>query len=275
VRYETVEGIEGRGLKPRVIEQEGPTGLLVTTTLPSLDAEIETRLLSIPIDDSPEQTHRIMLAAACPAGARQQADLGLWYAFQEWLGLGSREVSLLFAEALAEMIPETAGLRLRRDFPALLKLIQAHALIHRANREYDAQGQVIATIEDYSAVHELVADLIAEGVRAAVSPALRATVEAVRAVIAEKSHVHKVAVDMINMDVVSASLAEVAKAMDRDKGTASRRIKEAIEAGYIVNRETKPGLPARLVPGDATPSQGQVLPTPEALRERCCGVAPL
>ena len=40
----------------RLIEREGPTGLLVTTTAISLHAENETRLISIPVDDTPEQT---------------------------------------------------------------------------------------------------------------------------------------------------------------------------------------------------------------------------
>ena len=48
----------GRG---KITEQEGPTGLLVTTTKTQLDAELETRMFSIPIDDSREQTTRICL----------------------------------------------------------------------------------------------------------------------------------------------------------------------------------------------------------------------
>jgi hypothetical protein len=45
VRYETVEKTKD-GLKPRLIEREGPTGLLVTTTAVKLHPENETRLLS-------------------------------------------------------------------------------------------------------------------------------------------------------------------------------------------------------------------------------------
>jgi len=45
VRYETVETTSD-GIKPRLIEREGPTGLIVTTTAVKLHPENETRLLS-------------------------------------------------------------------------------------------------------------------------------------------------------------------------------------------------------------------------------------
>src|SRR5829696_8399775 len=46
VRYETVEKTS-EGMKPRLIEREGPTGLIVTTTAVKLHPENETRLLSL------------------------------------------------------------------------------------------------------------------------------------------------------------------------------------------------------------------------------------
>jgi hypothetical protein len=53
VRYETVEKTPD-GLRSRVIEREGPTGLLVTTTAIGLHPENETRLLSITVTDTPD-----------------------------------------------------------------------------------------------------------------------------------------------------------------------------------------------------------------------------
>src|SRR5829696_6942041 len=46
LRYETVEKTS-EGLRPRLIEREGPTGLIVTTTAVKLHPENETRLLSL------------------------------------------------------------------------------------------------------------------------------------------------------------------------------------------------------------------------------------
>ncbi len=50
---------------PRLIEREGPTGLIVTTTQVGLHPENETRLLSVPANDTPEQTAAILRMLAC------------------------------------------------------------------------------------------------------------------------------------------------------------------------------------------------------------------
>ena len=70
-------------------------------------------------------------------------------------------------------------MRLRRDFGQLLNLIRAHAILHQATRARDSAGRLLATLEDYEAVRELLADILAEGVEATVSPAIRETVEAI------------------------------------------------------------------------------------------------
>ena len=53
IRYETVEKGEDGRMQARLIEREGPTAVLITTTEVSLHPENETRLLSVPVDDSP------------------------------------------------------------------------------------------------------------------------------------------------------------------------------------------------------------------------------
>ena len=49
-----------------------------------------------------------------------------------------------------------------RDFGALLTLIRSHALLHQASRSRDQNGRVVATLDDYAVVHDLVADLLAD-----------------------------------------------------------------------------------------------------------------
>ena len=51
IRYETVEKTKD-GLVSRLIEREGPTGLIVTTTSLRLHPENETRMLSLTITDT-------------------------------------------------------------------------------------------------------------------------------------------------------------------------------------------------------------------------------
>jgi hypothetical protein len=261
IRYATVEKT-ATGLRSRLIEREGPTGLLVTTTAVKLHPENETRLFSIPVDDSREQTSRILLAQARAGG--EPVDLTAWRALQSWLEGGDRRAVIPYASALAEAIPPIA-VRLRRDFPAVLALIRAHALLHQASRDRDAAGRVVATLDDYAAVRELVAELLADGVEATVSPKVRETVQAVATLL--ETGKAKGATDVM--------VTAVARALQLDKGPASRRVKDAVERGYLKNLEDRPGRPARLVLGDPLPEDQDLLPEPVALERawRGCAVA--
>ena len=151
LRYETVEKTD-EGLVSRMIEKEGPTGLIVTTTSVWLHPENETRLLSITITDSSEQTAAVFQALAKDDDTAN-IDLSRWHAVQTWLATGPSRVVIPFAEKLAQLVPPLA-IRLRRDFRTVLMLIRAHALLHQATRLKDGDGKVVATLEDYAAVRE-------------------------------------------------------------------------------------------------------------------------
>lgn len=257
VRYETVEKTTD-GLKAKLIDREGPTGLLTTTTAANLHPENETRLLSIPVTDTREQTAQVLLALADESLA-DDVDFAAWHALQVWLEGGEHRVTIPYAKALAGLIPPVT-VRLRRDFGMVLKLIRAHALLHQANRERDIEGQIIADIEDdYRAVRELVADLVAEAAEATVSPTVRETVNAVSTI--------------ISRGLAEASVVQVAQYLDLDKSATSRRVRVARDQGYVKNLEDRRGRPARLVLGDAMPVDASVLPGVVTLREACCTVA--
>ena len=63
------------------------------------------------------------------------------------------------------------------------------------------------------------------------------------------------------------SLATVRKNLGIDKSSASRRVRQAIKAGYLINEEGTRGKPMRLRIGDPMPEEVQVLPTPEQLEK--------
>jgi len=127
---------------------------------------------------------------------------------------GERNVVIPFAEQLADGVLALA-VRQRREFRgALLMLIRAHALLHRASRNRSEAGAIIATIEDYAAVRELVADLFSEGIEAMVSTTVRETVDAISAL-----NKHEV------------SLGELAAKLGLDKSAVSRRLRQATELG--------------------------------------------
>jgi len=263
VRYETVEKTS-EGMKPRLIEREGPTGLIVTTTAVKLHPENETRLLSLTVTDTQDQTRAVMAALAdeeSEAGPNFEA----WHALQVWLEGAEHRVWIPYARKLAELIPPVA-VRLRRDFGALLNLIRAHALLHQATRERDGEGRIVATIEDYAAVRELVVDLVGEGVEAIVPATVRQTVVAVKR-LREDSKGEPVTV------------AELARKLELDRSTVSRRVRNAKDRGYLRDLEDNPRKPSRLILGDDLPDDLQILPSPEDVRagvkERAPGSARL
>jgi hypothetical protein len=244
VRYETVEKTS-EGMKPRLIEREGPTGLIVTTTAVKLHPENETRLLSLPVTDTQEQTRDILVALAEEASG-DPPNLEEWHALQQWLQQAEKHVTMPFAKRLATLIPPVA-VRLRRDVGAVLNLIRAHAILHQATRERDPEGRIVATLEDYAAVRELVAELISEGAEATVSTTVRETVEKLKSLHDDERE--------------AITIAKLAEELKLDKSTAWRRVRTAIERGYVKNLEDRKGRPARLVPGDPLPKDLEILPT--------------
>jgi len=216
----------------------------VTTTAIKLHPENETRLLSLTVTDTPNQTHDILLALA-EEGA-SPVDRTRWHALQTWLEGGEHRVTIPYAKVLAEEKTPPVAVRLRRDFRAILSLIHAHAILHQATRRRDGEGRIIATVDDYAVVRELVHDLIAEGVEATVPSTVRETVEAVKRLLATGKG--------------DVSVAQLAQALKLDKAAVSRRVKAAIDRGFLQNLETKKGLPARLVSGDPLPEEQPVLP---------------
>jgi len=248
VRYETVEKTS-EGMKPRLIEREGPTGLIVTTTAVKLHSENETRLLSLTVTDTQEQTADILAALAEEDAA--EIDLEPWLSLQKWLDRAEHRVAIPYARTLARMVPPVA-VRLRRDFGAVLTLIRAHAVLHQASRPKDEHDCIVATLKDYAKVRELVADLVSAGVEATVPDTIRETVE-----VLGRLHTD---------DSVPVTIVKLAEELKLDKSAAWRRVRAAIDRSYLKNLEGRKGRPAQLVPGDPMPDDLEVLPTVEQLR---------
>lgn len=249
-RVEYVTVVKGKaGPVPKTLVIEGPTGVLTTTTAISLHPENETRLLSVPACDTADQTKAVFYALASEVQA-QARPVEEWHQLQEWLEEGETRVTIPFARQLADLVPPVA-VRLRRDFSTVLNLTRAHALLHRASRDRDTDGRVVATVADYAAVRELIADLVAEEVGATVSRAVQETVHAVARLSGERQK--------------AVSLRDLAAALELDKSAAARRARHAIDRGYLKNLEDKKGKPARYEPAEPLPADRVVLPLPVSL----------
>jgi hypothetical protein len=138
------------------------------------------------------------------------------------------------------------AVRLRRDFGAVRNLIRAHAIFQHASRQRDAEGRIVATLEDYAAIRDLVADLISEGVEATVPATVRETVQKLALLYSDESEL--------------VTIVKLAEELELDKSAAWRRVRTAIDLGYVKNLEERKGRPAQLVPGEPLPDDLEVLP---------------
>ena len=88
------------------------------------------------------------------------------------------------------------------------------------------------------------------------------TIEAVKAVIDQNFDVSDGLVSLR----YAASQSELVQRLGLDKSAVSRRVNAAVDLGYLINEETRPGRPARLELGEPLPEDGVILPPPESLR---------
>jgi hypothetical protein len=247
LKYDYVDK-SGNGMTNKRIEKYGPTGFIMTTTALSQHAENETRILSVTVNDSKAHTKEVMLSIA---QEHAEVDLEPWHALQHWLEASTTSVHIPFMLELAKLIPPE-NVRLRRDIMTLKSLIEAHTILHQKQRTIEDE-QIIAELDDYHEVRELVVKIMSQGVAATISPTVRETVNAIKCLL-EKGE-------------APVTNKKVAKKLDIDASAASRRVGAAIRAGYIINMQEKIRQPADLQLGEAMPDDYEILPTFEKVAE--------
>lgn len=123
-----------------------------TTTKERVHNENQTRVFDLYMDESEEQTEKVLKAEAeqdDQLSPDLEAEATIWKAAQTLLECHS--VYIPFSKKLIEAFPK-GRVRVRRDFKRFLSLIKTHCLLYQFQREKDARGQLIATIEDLKAI---------------------------------------------------------------------------------------------------------------------------
>jgi hypothetical protein len=254
----TVPDLDNGGHKAVTKRREGPTGCLLTTTEGVLHPEDETRLLSVPIVGGADKTREVLAAQGFEFSGTQKAKREGregWLAFSEWVDAGEKRVILPFARDLAQRV-DAHSERIKRDFPQVLSLVAAHALIHQENRERTSDGAIVGTIIDYAAVYPLIKPIIEEANEATVRPELADYVEAVVSVSEARPE---------NVNGVPQVI--VRKKLDLTPSQSSRLKDEAVQRGYLHDLSPGEGYPSQLVPAMPLPKGRAVIPTPEELEK--------
>jgi DNA primase len=186
LEYEATEKAPDGSLRNVVYKIEGPTVIIQTTTKNHLHPENETRVFPIYIDESEEQTERIVqsiLKEAAGGGLPshdRQAILEVWRDALRLLEPG--EVVIPYAKRI--QMPSSV-IRIRRDARRLLDVVRVVAWLHQRQRERDGAGHIMATEEDFEIALKLVSESLARAWQT-VTPAEQKVFEAIQKLPEEK-----------------------------------------------------------------------------------------
>ena len=244
----------GSAIETVTITKHGPVAFLVTTTRNALHAENETRMLSLEVNDTEEQTERVVMKVAETEGFNwtpTEADLKPWQDYQRWLSAGECRVFVPYAKTLGRLLRSTKAVRLRRDFGQLLRAIKAHALLHREHRARDDDGAIIATVNDYTVVRSLMGFLLSAASELKMRNAIAETIKVV---------------GELELESGGATVRQVAEALNLDRSTAQRRLRKALSDGYLTNLETRRYAAARYSTSGVPPCEETLLPTTKSLQ---------
>jgi hypothetical protein len=256
IRYQTNESTN-QGVKSRLIEVPGPTGLAMTTTSTEIHPENATRMLRITEKDTRAHTREVMRALANERAEPMNTEE--LRALQTWIEGQDNRVTIPFAPTLAELASD-AAVRMRRDFGKLLTLIRTHAILHQATRQRNGEGQIIATFDDYERVRALIEPSLGVAVEASVKPEVRETVGIVRQL------------DKPERFTINDLKAKIDKLTDGlDRASVQRRVKAS--APYITVLGEKDGRAKLYGIGAEMPEDAPVLPDRDTLEREVCKCA--
>ncbi|GBD30977.1 hypothetical protein HRbin32_02093 [bacterium HR32] len=239
----------------REVDRPGPT-LLVTTAVRGPGGQLGTRLWLLQVPDDEARLREILEAqgeleeqgAAGPDEALR--------AYQAYLQhLSPWDVVVPYARALARLLARSiVGPRVLRDFQRLLALVKAAAVLRHGHRQRDARGRLVADLEDYATVRELVDDMYATTAAGGATDLVRAVVRAVR--------------EAKDEGVERVTYGEVARRLGLRREQVRRAAEVALRAGWLINRSAdRKGAWATLEPGDPPPERAGLPLAEDVARE--------
>lgn len=227
------------------IVKPGPS-VLVTTAVKSLGQQLGTRTFIYPVSDDPGQIGKALeMRGEIEEKGVKDPDPAL-VAYQEYLqALAPWDVVVPFATALSRAIRKVspAAPRILRDYNRLLSLIKAVAILRHQHRRRGSDGRLVAELEDYETVRELIQEMYVATVTE-LSQGVREAIEAVRVL-------RETGSDKVTVKAVADHLGV-------HKMTAHRRVGKALWHGWLTNSERR-NRPADLALGEPLPAQ-EVLP---------------
>jgi hypothetical protein len=264
--YQTVVVRDGGQTPVAVtITKNGPIVVLATSARDDLEDEMITRFGLADSDESSTQSSLVMTYAFDAAGglldptAAEEAEVELLRDFQRWLENGlPYDVLVPFAPYIrAAFVKTPRAVRIRRDINTLVAGVGASAVLHKAQREIDAKGRIIATLDDYGHAWDAFGPGVAIFHNPQQSPGVIALVRVLEQLIEEERKIFEAAKSIRSYPVYGhdvfdrAAEATYARLTDAlglaSRDTISARITAAKVAGVIecVNETFPRSVPRR------------------------------
>lgn len=128
--------------KAKKISINGRPTIIITTAEARPKSETLNRFILLNLDESEAQTRAILLSIA-----KGEEIAGPWMAV---FGiLEPHSVQIPWIETIAKRFP-VSKVRARRDFHRFRAMIAASTILHQYQREFDQEGRLIATTQDFS-----------------------------------------------------------------------------------------------------------------------------
>ncbi len=218
------------------IKRNGPVVVMITSARDNVEDELLTRLMTSDADESQGQTLAV-LSEALSVEDRDvsEAEIEQWLDFQRWLMTEAPyEVVIPFRKAILKAFNERweemkrrgenqkIQLRLRRDVHGMLTAIKTSAVLHKAQREKDASGRIIAMIDDYRHAYEAFDEGLARLYKVKTPETALAVVKAIEEIGATEWDGVKITVSALMLKLGITG-----------RGATADRLKDAEDRGFI------------------------------------------
>jgi predicted transcriptional regulator len=226
----TLKNPETNQFETKMIEKEGPTGFITTTTKSYIHAENDTRNISMFPDQSSEQTGRIYESVDSRyLGVKPISDNELkpWHYAQRVLE--QLPVHIPFVKSFRKYFPRNI-IRTRRDYGHFLAILETVTFLHQKQRErieLDGQKFIRATLADAYIAKVIVEDSLSKSIYELPEKTVE-LIEVASALLDETNE-------------KQFTITELAKKVGWDRDTVANWLKPAGKKGYITMVEESKG----------------------------------
>ena len=237
-RQTSITNAKDNNFNTQVNKVVGPISLFMTTTEKSIHPEDENRMISITVDQSPEQKRKVLLAKADAfngiiASEEVIKDMqAISIAYRKTL----KKVEIPYVKKIAESM-DTNFDQVLRHFDKILSLIEAHALLHQEDRGIKEGKIVIANEEDYSVVCSLLEPILSNQSKRVIDCDIVRIMKAIK----EYGELKGDFLDSTphDFDQLDTSNTFLAEKLQLSPSVVSEKCKKAKELGLIVNDAPK------------------------------------